>query len=62
MFQTSRNFTDVELQFGDEKVKEMLEAGILRKLPTTNPHALNITLPLKRDPQGRWPDKRFCWD
>lgn len=57
-----RPHTEHELEFGDEKMKEMLDAGIVVEIPTTNPHAAAITLPMKRAVDGSWTDKRFCVD
>jgi site-specific DNA-cytosine methylase len=62
MWEPPRRHTEEEYAFGDEKVKEMYEAGIIKELPTTNPHAANITLPMKRAPDGSWTDKRFAYD
>lgn len=61
MFSPSRRYTEEELAFGDEKVQEML-AGVAREIASTNPHAAQITLPMKRASDGSWTDKRFCWD
>jgi hypothetical protein len=57
MFSNQRQNTNEELSFGDEKVQEMLEAGIIVEIPTTNPYASCITLPMKRAPDGSWTDK-----
>jgi hypothetical protein len=62
LFQSPRSFSDEELQFGDEKMAEMLSAGIVVEISTTNPYACNVTLPMKRAPDGSWTDKRFCID
>jgi hypothetical protein len=62
MWCPARHYTDKELEFGDEKVAEMLQAGICKEIPTDNPHASAITLPMKRAPDGSWTDLRFCID
>eukprot|EP00775_Hariotina_reticulata_P001887 gene1887-biopygen3371 len=62
MLASQRQYTEEELKFGDEKVQEMLEAGIVVEISTTNPVASCITLPMKRAPDGSWTDKRFCID
>lgn len=62
MWQPQRQYTDEELAIGDTKVKEMLEADIVFKLPTTNPHAAAVMLPLKRAPDGSFTDRRFAID
>eukprot|EP00775_Hariotina_reticulata_P006347 gene6347-biopygen8143 len=62
MFSPPRQYTEEELQFGDEKVTEMLNASVVKEIPTTNSHASCITLPMKRAPDGSWTDKRFCID
>jgi hypothetical protein len=62
MWSGQRAYTSQELEFGDEKMKEMLDVGIVVEIPTTNPHAAGITLPMKRAPDGSWTDKRFCVD
>eukprot|EP00878_Enallax_costatus_P000909 GHUV01001039.1.p1 GENE.GHUV01001039.1~~GHUV01001039.1.p1 ORF type:complete len:2125 (+),score=442.77 GHUV01001039.1:122-6376(+) len=62
MWSPPRQYTEKELDFGDTKVKEMLEAGIVVEIPTTNPHAARITLPMKRAPDGSWTDLRFAVD
>jgi len=62
MWQGQRQYSDVEMQIGDKKVAEMLSAGIIREVPTTNLHASAVTMPMKRAPDGSWSDKRFCID
>eukprot|EP00775_Hariotina_reticulata_P015122 gene15122-biopygen1480 len=62
MLASQRQYTEEELKFGDEKMQEMLEAGIVVEISTTNPVASCITLPMKRAPDGSWTDKRFCID
>lgn len=62
MLASQRQYTEEELKFGDEKVQEMLDAGIVVEISTTNPVASCITLPMKRAPDGSWTDKRFCID
>ena len=52
MFSPQRNYTAEELQFGDEKIQEMLNASVIKEIPTTNPHSSCITLPMKRAPDG----------
>eukprot|EP00775_Hariotina_reticulata_P003475 gene3475-biopygen5169 len=62
MFAKQRQYTTEEFEFGDDKLKEMLQPGIVVEIPTTNPYVSCITLPLKRAPDGSWTDKRFCID
>ncbi len=62
MWSPQRHFTEDELAFGDAKVKEMLQAGVVEEIATTNPHASAVTLPMKRAPDGSWSDKRWCVD
>jgi hypothetical protein len=62
MWSPQRRYTDEEYEFGDEKMKEMWDAGIVIELPTTNPHASCVTLPMKRAADGSWTDKRWCVD
>ena len=62
MWSPQRRYTPEELEIGDSKVREMLEAAIIREVPTTNRHASAITMPMKRAPDGSWSDKRFCID
>jgi len=62
MFSPQRQYSKEELLFGDEKVQEMLDAGVVKEISTTNPHASCVTLPMKRAPDGSWTDKRFCVD
>lgn len=62
MWSPSRRYTEEEYAFGDEKMKEMLDAGVVKEIPSTNPHAAQITLPMKRAPDGSWTDKRYCCD
>jgi hypothetical protein len=62
MWQPPRRHTEEEYAFGDKKMQEMLQAGIIKEIPTDNPHAANITLPMKRAPDGSWTDKRFAYD
>eukprot|EP00775_Hariotina_reticulata_P002868 gene2868-biopygen4480 len=62
MFAKQRQYTTEEFEFGDDKLKEMLQSGIVVEIPTTNPYVSCITLPLKRAPDGSWTDKRFCID
>jgi hypothetical protein len=57
-----RRYNPDELAIGDEKVDEMLSAGIIKEVPTTNRHASAITMPLKRAADGSWTEKRFCID
>jgi hypothetical protein len=57
-----RRYNPDELAIGDEKVAEMLAAGIIKEVPTTNRHASAITMPLKRAADGSWTEKRFCID
>jgi len=62
MWQGQRQYSDLEEQIGHKKVSEMLAAGIIREVPTTNLHASAVTMPMKRAPDGSWTDKRFCID
>ena len=62
MWSPQRRYTEEELAFGDEKMKEMLDAGVVVEIPTTNPHASAVTLPMKRAADGSWTDKRWCID
>ncbi len=62
MWSPQRHYTEEELAFGDAKVQEMLQAKIVEEIPTTNPHASAVTLPMKRAPDGSWSDKRWCVD
>jgi hypothetical protein len=62
MWSPPRRYTEEEVKFAREKVQEMLDAGIVKEIPTTCPHASAITLPMKRAPDGSWTDKRFCID
>ena len=57
-----RNCTEQELEFGDSKVQEMVDSGIVREIPATNQHAARITLPMKRAPDDSWTDRQFCID
>eukprot|EP00775_Hariotina_reticulata_P002286 gene2286-biopygen3822 len=59
---STQRYTAEEFEFGDDKLKEMLQPGIVVEIPTTNPNVSCITLPLKRAPDGSWTDKRFCID
>jgi hypothetical protein len=34
MMASQRQYTEEELQFGDEKVKEMLDSGIIKEIST----------------------------
>lgn len=56
MWSPQRRYTQEELEMGDKKVQEMLEAGIVQEIETTNPHASAITMPMKRAPDGSWTD------
>eukprot|EP00775_Hariotina_reticulata_P002674 gene2674-biopygen4244 len=62
MWSAPRRYTAEELAIGDAKVEEMLSAGIIQEVPTTDRHASAITLPMKRAADGSWTDKRFCID
>jgi len=62
MWSPPRHYTEVELQFGDEKVQEMLSTGIIKEIDTKNPCASGVVLPMKRAPDGSWSDRRFCVD
>jgi len=52
MWSPPRHYTEVELQFGDEKVQEMLSTGIIREIDTRNSCASGVVLPMKRAPDG----------
>ena len=62
LWQPPRQFHGEELKIGDEKVKELIDAGFVVEAPTTNPHAYNLTFPLKRDAAGQWLDRRCASD
>lgn len=63
MYTPPRKYTDVELQIGDKKVAELLEAAMIYEVPTLGVrHAQAPTLPLKRLPDGSWGDHRWCLD
>ena len=58
-----RRYSPLEMDIGNEKVAEMLEAGIISEIPTLNAkHASAVTMPAKKAPDGSWSDKRFCVD
>ena len=57
-----RRYSPVENQIGDEKVAELLGAGIIAEVPTTNPYASAPTMPVKKDENGNFTDRRFCID
>jgi site-specific DNA-cytosine methylase/transposase-like protein len=57
-----RQYTETELKFGEEKMTEMIKAGIVVEVPTTNRHASALTFPMKRAPDGSWTDLRMCID
>lgn len=58
-----RRYSPLELQVGREKVKEMLDAGIVTEIDTLNArHSSAVTMPAKKAPDGTWSDKRFCVD
>lgn len=62
MWEPPRQHHGEELTVGDEKVGELLEAGFIQEAPTNNPHAYNLTFPLKRAPDGSWSDRRCASD
>jgi hypothetical protein len=62
MWSAPRRYTPEEQAIGDAKVEEMLAAGIVEEVPTTNRHASAITMPMKRAADGSWTEKRFCID
>eukprot|EP00775_Hariotina_reticulata_P015177 gene15177-biopygen2069 len=62
MFAKQCQYTAEEFEFGDGKVKEMLQSGIVVEVPTTNQYVSCITLPLKGAPDGSWTNKKFCID
>lgn len=58
-----RKHSPLELQIGDEKVGEMLAAGIISQISTLGAkYASAVTMPAKKAPDGTWSDKRFCCD
>lgn len=57
-----RNYSPAEQEFGDKYVADLLEAGIVREVPTDNRYASAVTLPAKKGPDGRFTDKRFAVD
>lgn len=62
MYEPPRHFHGEELRIGDEKVQELLDAGFIVDIKSTNPHAYNLTFPLKRAPDGSWTDRRTASD
>ena len=58
-----RRYSPLELGVGREKVREMLEAGIIVKIDTLDArHSSAVTMPAKKAPDGTWSEKRFCVD
>ncbi|KAF8056149.1 pol [Scenedesmus sp. PABB004] len=52
-----------DLDIGREKVREMLDAGVIREVSTHGmTHACPIVMAAKRAPDGTLTDKRFCYD
>lgn len=58
-----RRYSPLEQQIGQEKIKEMLDGGIISSIDTLNArHCSAVTMPAKKAPDGTWSDKRFCVD
>jgi hypothetical protein len=57
-----RRYSPLELSIGDEKVGEMLAAGIISEIHTDCKYASATTMPAKKDADGNYTDRRFCID
>lgn len=63
VWSSPRRFSPLELEIGDEKVGEMLAAGIISALDTGGSnYASATTMPVKKDAEGQYTDRRFCID
>ena len=54
-----RNYSPAELDIMQSKVEELIRAGHVVHLESSN-FACNVVLAAKRAPDGTWSDKRFC--
>ena len=50
-----------DVEFAGDKVREMLDAGIIRHSHSTS-YAAEYTCTAKKDENGDWTDMRFCKD
>jgi hypothetical protein len=59
-----RNYGALERQIMDEKCREMRDAGIIVQVPSGKGvrYASAPTMPMKKDADGKWTDRRFCID
>jgi transposase InsO family protein len=62
IFERPRKHSVLEYQVQDDKCQELDAQGIIGPAPSDCRFASNVTMPVKKDAQGRWTDKRMCVD
>jgi len=62
VFQTPRKYSPVECEIRDEKCRELLQADRIERAAPTCQYASRPTMPVKKNADGQWTDRRFCND